>query len=70
MHKAICTKVQGKTCVRQNTIMPIKLFGFFYFLCVFGFLTQKQVKNDKKEEKKNKQSKPLKTNKSNKNMLE
>ena len=40
MHKAISTKVQGKTCLWQYTKMSIKLFGF---------LTQKQVKIDKKK---------------------
>ena len=43
-------------------------FWIFYFLCVFGFLTQKQVKIDQKE--KNTHSKLLKTNRSSKNMLE
>ena len=28
MHKAICTELEGQTCVWQNTIMLIKLFGF------------------------------------------
>ena len=36
-----------------------KTFWIFYFLCIFGFLTQKKVKIDKKE----KHSKLLKTNK-------
>ena len=47
MHKAICTKVQGKTCVQQNN--DYQTFWIFYFLCVFGFLTHKKVKIDQKE---------------------
>ena len=44
MHKAICTKVQAQThmwyCAQTYTI---KLYDFFTFYVVFGFLhTQKQ----------------------------
>ena len=44
-------------------------FWIFYFLCVFGFLTQKQVKTDKKMNKKI-QSKKRKRTKICQNMLE
>ena len=38
----------------QNMLVTIhnnadQTFGIFYFLCVFGFLTQKQVKIDQKQ---------------------
>ena len=49
MHKAICTEVQGQTCVWQNTIMPNKFFNFLLFMCFWIFDT-KQVKIDKKEQ--------------------
>ena len=37
MHKPISTKVQGKTCLWQNTIMLIKLFGFSTFYVFLDF---------------------------------
>ena len=54
---------------RQNMLVTIhnnadQTFWNFYFLCVFGFLTQKQVKIDQKQKRfkaNNKQTKIFKT---------
>ena len=51
MHKIISTKVQGKTCLWQYTIMPIKLFGFSTFYVFLDFWYKKQVKIEKKKKK-------------------
>ena len=48
MHKAIFTKVQGKNMRVTKHNNTDQTFWIFYFLCVFGFLTQKQLKIDKK----------------------
>ena len=52
MHKAISTKVQGKTSF-ETTQQCQSNFLIFYFYVIFGFLTHKkkkieQKKNDKK----------------------
>ena len=49
MHKAICTKVQGKTHIYDQT------FWIFHFLCGFGFLhTQnKDIKVRSKQKQNN-----------------
>ena len=53
MHKAISTKVQGKTCFETKQ-QSWSNFLIFYFLCVFGFLTQKKKKKiDKNRQCKN-----------------
>ena len=49
MHKAISTKVQGKTCFETKLNNLDQTFLIFYFLCIFGFLTQKLEKIDKKQ---------------------
>ena len=48
------TQSQKYKGTRQNMLVTIhnnvdQTFWIFYFLCVFGFLTQKQVKIDKKK---------------------
>ena len=50
MHKAISTKVQGKTCFETKLNKVDQTFWIFYFLCVFGFLTQKQEKTDQRQQ--------------------
>ena len=56
MHKAISTKVQGKTSfeTKLNNINQTFLFSTFYV--VFGFLTHKKEKIDQKQKKRNKRS--------------
>ena len=49
MHKATSTKVQGKICFETKLNDVDQPFWIFNFLCVFGFLTQKQEKNDQKQ---------------------
>ena len=57
MHREQATLVNAQSHkykgTRQNMLMTIhnnvdQTFWIFYFLCVFGFLTQKQEKIDKK----------------------
>ena len=48
MHKAISTKVQGKTCLETKLNNVDQTFWIFYFLWVFGFLTHKKEKIDLK----------------------
>ena len=69
MHKEQATLVNAQSHLYEGTRQNMRVtkhnnanqtFWNFYFLCVFGFLTQKQVKIDQKE-KHSKQEK--KTNK-------
>ena len=60
MHKAISTKVQGKTSFETKLNNVNQTFWFFTFYVVFGFLTHKKEKIDQK--KKN-EWKYVKTNK-------
>ena len=48
MHKAICTKVQGKTYFETKLNNVDQTFWIFYFLWVLGFLTHKKEKIDLK----------------------
>ena len=77
MHREQTTLVNAQSHLYEGTRQNMRMtkhnnvdqtFWIFYFLCIFGFLTQKQVKIDQKE--KNTHSKLLKTNRSSKNMLE
>ena len=45
MHKVISTKVQGKICLWQYTLMSIKLFGFstFYVFLDFWHKSKKRL---------------------------
>ena len=52
MHKAISTKVQGKTSFETKLNNIDQTFWIFNFLYVFEFLTQKQEKIDQKLEDK------------------
>ena len=65
MHKAISTKVQGKTCFETKLNNVDQTFWIFYFLCVFGFLTQKQERTDQKQQCKNIQNNCKQTHKHN-----
>ena len=49
MHEAISTKVQGKTCFETKLNNLDQTFLIFYFLYIFGFLTQKLEKIDQKQ---------------------
>ena len=53
MHKAISTKVQGKTCFETKLNKVDQTFWFSTFYVFFGFLTQKQEKIDQKQKCKN-----------------
>ena len=57
MHKEQATLVNAQSYLYDGTRQNMrvtkhnnadKTFWIFYFLCVFGFLTQKQVKIDQK----------------------
>ena len=63
MHKAISTKVQGKTSfeTKLNNVNQTFLFSTFYV--VFGFLTHKKEKIDQKLKKIKNEWKYAKTNK-------
>ena len=56
MHKAISTKVQGKTSfeIKLNTVN--QTFDFLLFV-VFGFLTHKNEKIDQKQQCKDNENK-------------
>ena len=49
MHKAISTKVQGKTSFETKTQQCQSNLWFSTFYVVFGFLTHKNEKIDKKK---------------------
>ena len=49
MHKAISTKVQGKTSFETTTQQCQSNFWFSTFYMVFGFLTHKNEKIDQKQ---------------------
>ena len=68
MHREQATLVNAQSHLYEGTRQNMRVtkhnnanqtFWIFYFLCVFGFLTQKKVKIDEKEN----QSRLLKTNK-------
>ena len=47
MHKAISTKVQGKTSFETKTQQSQTSFLIFYFYVLFGFLTHKKIDTTK-----------------------
>ena len=51
MHKAISTKVQGKTSFETKLNNVNQTFDFLLFMWFFGFLTHKKEKIDKKQQK-------------------
>ena len=51
MHKAISTKVQGKTSLETKLNNVDQTFWFSTFYVVFGFLTHKKEKIDQKQQK-------------------
>ena len=53
MHKAISTKVQGKTSFETKLNNVDQTFWFSTFYVVFGFLTHKKENVDQKQQKKN-----------------
>ena len=76
MHKEQATLINAQSHFYEGTRQNMRVtkhnnadqtFWIFYFLCVFGFLTQKQIKIDKKN---NIQSKKEKETKICQNMLE
>ena len=50
MHKAISTKVEGKTSFKTTTQQCQSNFWFSTFYVVFGFLTHKNEKIDQKQQ--------------------
>ena len=66
MHKAISTKVQGKTSY-ETTQQCQSNFLFFTFYVVFGFLTHKNEKIDQKQQCKDNENKQRKNNNNNNN---
>ena len=46
--KPLVQRYKAKHALRQNSNKTDQTLWIFYFLCVFGFLTQKQLKKDKK----------------------
>ena len=51
MHKAISTKVQGKTSFETKLNNVDQTFWFSIFYVVFGFLTHKKEKIDQNQQK-------------------
>ena len=51
MHKAISTKVQGKTSFETKPNNVDQTFSLSTFYVVFGFLTQKKEKIDQNQQK-------------------
>ena len=52
MHKAINTKVQGKTSFETKLNNVNQTFDFLLFKWFFGFLTHKNEKIDQKQQQK------------------
>ena len=50
MHKAISTKVQGKTRFETKLNYVNQTFDFLFFYVIFGFLTQEQKIDQKQKE--------------------
>ena len=62
MHKAISTKVQGKTSFETKLNNVDQTFWFSTFYVVFGFLTHNKEKIDQNQQKWTKECKNRQTN--------